>query len=73
VKQAMDMPPERPKASLWRTVKAVGWSFMGVRKNSEYQQDLARLNPLHVIAIGIAGAMLFVLLLVGLVNWIVPG
>eukprot|EP01036_Dinobryon_divergens_P042527 gene42527-56522_t len=45
-------PPDRPndsKASLWDTVKAVAWSFFGVRKNSAYQEDLRKLNPLHII------------------------
>ena len=59
------------KGSFWRTVKAVGWSFLGVRKNSEYQEDTAKLNPVHIIVVGIVGAMLFVLGLVALVNWVV--
>ncbi len=66
-----DAPQTARKGSFLRTIKAVGWSFIGVRKNSEYQDDLAQLNPLHVIAVGIAGALLFVLALVGLVNWVV--
>jgi hypothetical protein len=37
------------KATLWDTVKAVGWSFFGVRKNSAYQEDLGKLNPLHIV------------------------
>jgi len=64
--------PQAPqKASLWRTVKAVAWSFVGLRKNSEYQKDLAQVNPFHVIAVGIAAAVIFVLGLVALVNWVV--
>ena len=35
--------------SLLRTVKAVAWSFFGIRKRSDYEKDLAKLNPLHVI------------------------
>ncbi|WP_137894606.1 DUF2970 domain-containing protein [Ramlibacter sp. 2FC] len=60
-----------PKASLWRTARAVAWSFVGLRKNSEYQKDLAQLNPFHIIAVGIAAAVIFVLGLVALVNWVV--
>jgi len=44
-----------------------------VRKNSEYQRDLAQVNPFHVILAGIIGVLLLVLLLVGLVNWAVSG
>jgi hypothetical protein len=66
-----DASPTPRKASFLRTIRAVAWSFIGVRKDSEYREDLSRLNPLHVIVIGIAGALLFVLLLIGLVNWVV--
>jgi len=57
--------------SFWRTVKTVAWSFLGIRKNSEYQEDLARVNPLHVILVGIVGAVLLVLLLVSVARWVV--
>ena len=32
---------------------------------------MARINPFHVIIVGIVGAMIFVLGLVALVNWVV--
>ncbi|MBX3588940.1 MAG: DUF2970 domain-containing protein [Ramlibacter sp.] len=60
-----------PKASFLRTVKTVAWSFIGIRKNSEYKQDLAQANPLHIIVVGIAAAVCFVVGLVVLVNWVV--
>lgn len=60
-----------PSASLLRTVQAVLWSFVGLRKGSEYQQDLEKLNPFHIIAVGIGAALLFVLGLIALVNWVV--
>ena len=61
---------EQPKSSLLRTVKMVAWSFIGLRKGSEFEQDI-KMNPLHIVAVGIAGAILFVLALVALVNWVV--
>ncbi len=57
--------------SLLHTVKAVAWSFLGIRKNSEYQEDLSKLNPLHIIAVALVGVALFVGGLVLLVNWVV--
>ena len=57
--------------SIARTVKAVAWSFLGIRKNSESHEDMGRLNPLHIILAGLAGAALFVLGLVVLVRWVV--
>jgi Protein of unknown function (DUF2970) len=58
-------------ASLWRSMRVVAWSFVGIRRGSASQQDMARVKPLHVIAVGIAGAALFVVSLVILVNWVV--
>lgn len=59
------------KSTLWATVKAVAWSFLGVRKNSGFQDDIGRLKPYHIIAVGLVGGILFVLSLIALVNWIV--
>lgn len=67
-------PDQAPrKAGFLRTVKAVAWSFVGIRKNSEYKEDLARVNPFHVIVVALAGVALFVGGLVLLVNWVVKG
>jgi Protein of unknown function (DUF2970) len=57
-----------PKPSLLRTVKAVAWSFVGIRKNSEFKEDLGRIHPVHVIVVGIGAALLLVVGLVILVN-----
>ena len=64
-------PPTKP--SFLRSLRLVAWGLLGVRKNSEYQRDLAQVNPFHVILAGIIGVLLLVLLLVGLVNWAVSG
>ena len=48
--------------------KAVFWSFLGVRRRSEYEADTQRLKPQHVIAAGLIGAVVFVLLLYGIVK-----
>lgn len=69
---AKDHPPAaRRKGSWLRTIKAVAWSMIGLRKGSEYQQDLENINPLHVIAIGVLAIFLLVLGLIVLVNSIV--
>jgi hypothetical protein len=59
------------KTSLLRTLKAVAWAFIGIRKNSEYQQDLGKLNPFHIIVVALVGVALFVGGLALLVNWVV--
>ncbi|MEP6722886.1 MAG: DUF2970 domain-containing protein [Variovorax sp.] len=59
------------KGSLLRAVKAVGWGFFGVRKDSDYQEDIAKLTPLHIIAVGLVAVMLFVGGLILLVKYVV--
>lgn len=56
------------KGSLMQTIGAVMWSFFGVRKGSAHDADMARLNPVHVILVGLAMGVLFVLSLVTLVS-----
>jgi hypothetical protein len=59
------------KGSFAQTMKAVAWSFFGVRRSSEYERDVSQLNPVHVIIAGVIGAGLFVVALVVLVNWVI--
>lgn len=59
------------KASFGATMKAVFWSFFGVRKKSAYEKDAAQLNPVHVIIAGVLGAAIFVGVLVMIVRAVV--
>jgi hypothetical protein len=59
------------KASLIETVRAVAASFFGVRGSRAHERDMSRLNPLAVIAVGIALAALFVLGLLTVVKLVV--
>jgi hypothetical protein len=61
------------KLSFWATLKAVCWSFFGVRKKSAYEEDVAKLNPVHVIIAGILCAALFVAILILIVKSVVAG
>ena len=58
------------RGSFTRTLRAVFWSFFGVRKSSDLQKDAEQLNPVHVIIAGIIGAMLLVAGLLALVSWV---
>jgi len=69
--QPSDIKPVHRKGSLLRTVRAVAWSLIGLRKGSEYQQDVEKLNPIHIIVVGLIAVFLLVMGLIGLVNWIV--
>ena len=56
--------------SLLQTIKAVAWSFIGIRKNSEYQKDLANLNPVHIIVVALVAVVLLVVGMIALVHWV---
>ena len=60
------------KASFASTMKAVFWSFFGIRKKSDYEKDAQQLNPVHVIIAGLLGAALFIGVLLLIVNSVVP-
>jgi hypothetical protein len=55
---------------LWPTVKAVLWGFLGVRRRADFERDTAQLKPLHLAAVGVVMAFLFVGGLMLLVNWV---
>jgi hypothetical protein len=57
--------------SALRSIKTVAWAFLGIRKNSEYQDDLGKVNPFHIIVVALVGVALFVGGLILLVNWVV--
>jgi hypothetical protein len=66
----MTTPVTQRKGSFVQTMKAVAWSFFGVRKGSDYEKDVSQLNPVHVVVAGVIGAALFIILLLLLVNWV---
>ena len=59
------------KMSFWQTLRAVAWSFFGVRKSAEHEKDVNQLNPVHLIIAGLIGAAVFVAVLVLLVRWVI--
>ena len=58
------------KGSFLQTMRAVAWSFFGVRKSSDHEKDVSQLNPVHVIIAGVVGVVLFIVVLLLLVNWV---
>jgi len=63
--------PLSVRRPLWRSIVAVSWSFIGIRKNSEFQEDLSHITPLHVLGVGLVAGLLFVAGLMVLVNLVV--
>jgi hypothetical protein len=58
------------KGSFLQTMRAVAWSFFGVRKSSEYEKDVSQLNPVHLVIAGVLGAVVFISVLLLLVDWV---
>lgn len=58
------------KGSFWQTLRAVAWSFFGVRKAVHLEDDVNRLNPVHVVIAGVIGALVLIAALLMLVNWV---
>lgn len=53
------------------SMKAVIWSFFGLRRKSDFDQDEAKLNPVHVIIAALIGVALFIGLLITIVKFAV--
>ena len=51
-----------------RALRAVLWSFLGVRERSGYEKDSQTLSPQAIIGAGIVLALGFVLALIGVVT-----
>lgn len=64
-------PPASARPSFLRSLRMVAWGLLGVRKNSEYQRDLARVNPFHVVLAGLVAVALLVAALLAIVSWVV--
>lgn len=59
-----DERKEEEPVTFLGAMKSIGWAFFGVRGRSGHERDIARLRPVHVIAAGLFGAFLFVMILV---------
>ena len=66
-----NVPVHKRKGSIFRTVKAVMWSFVGLRARGDYERDVAQLNPVHIIVVGLVGVFVFVGSLILLATWVV--
>jgi hypothetical protein len=59
---------KQENASTLQVIKAVLWSFIGVRGQKDYENDIAKIKPKQIIIAGIIGALLFIATVLTLVN-----
>ena len=59
------------QASALQVAKAVFWSFLGIRKRSDYETDSVELTPKQVIIAGLIGAAILIAGLLLLVRFVI--
>ena len=60
-----------PKRSFLATLAAVFWSFAGLRRRADYEQDATSLNPFYVIGAGLVAVLIFIAVLIVVVRLVV--
>jgi len=59
------------KRSFFATLAAVFWSFVGLRRLTDYEKDATSFNPFYVIGAGVVGVGIFIAVLLVLVKLVV--
>ncbi|MGV3654195.1 MAG: DUF2970 domain-containing protein [Noviherbaspirillum sp.] len=59
------------KRTFLQTVVAILWSFIGLRRRSDYEHDAEHMNPVYVIIAGLLAAVAFIVILVVAVKFAV--
>lgn len=67
----MDKPEQPQKASFLYSLRAVVWSFTGLRRKSDFDTDSAKLNPVHVVIAGFLAVACLVGILITIVKFVV--
>jgi hypothetical protein len=62
--------PARPASFLY-SLKAVLWSFTGLRRKSDFDADAAKLNPVHIVIAALIAVACLVALLITIVKVVV--
>lgn len=61
----------KKKLNFWQSMRAVMWAFLGVRKGSGLQSDVASISFVHIIIAGVLGAITFMAILLLIVKAVV--
>jgi hypothetical protein len=67
----MSTPAHRRPVAIGATVKAVLWSFLGLRRRDDFERDVQRLNPIAVMATAVVLTLVFIAVLMMIVHWVV--
>lgn len=61
------------KPTLWQIIKSVLAALFGVQGSQQRERDFTHGNPWIFIIVGIVLVILFVLILLGIVQWVIAG
>jgi hypothetical protein len=67
---SMDKPEEKQHSSFLYSLKAVFWSFFGLRRKSDFDRDGA-INPFHIVIAALIGVACLIGLLITVVKLVV--
>ena len=56
---------------MFRYLKAVLWSFLGLREKHAFEADQKKLKPIILVAVGILVCIVFIFTLIGVVQIVV--
>lgn len=59
------------KASFLYSLRAVVWSFTGLRRKSDFDTDSAKLNPVHIVIAGFLAVACLIGILISIVKFVV--
>jgi hypothetical protein len=65
------MTEAKRKASFMYSMRAVIWSFFGLRRKSDFDTDSEKLNPVHIVIAALLGVALFIGILISIVKFVV--
>ncbi len=57
--------------SFGSTMLAIAWSFVGLRRRKDFDQDVGGLNPVYVLLAGLLGTALLIASLITIVHFVV--
>jgi len=69
----MKAQPTERSSGIAQAARTIFWAFFGVRRRQESEFDVADLKPAQIVAAGILGGAVFVLVLVAVVRFVVMG
>lgn len=67
----MAKPDQPEKASFLYSLRAVVWSFTGLRRKSDFDTDSVKLNPVHIVIAGFLVVAFLIGILISIVKFVV--